>query len=416
MPPTASCIDVVGRREVPAGCTTGRRRTVELHRLARPRAADARVPDRSMHAAAGGRATAQPQRRHPTAEPIAARRSTLTKHFRVRRRPLRPRRHRARRRGHLARRCVPARSPPSSARAARASRRCPRLLARVTSADLRASCCFDGRGGRPARKVDRGLPRAAVQLVLQDPFASLNPVHNVRYILGRPLQDPRPGRRRRRGRRSRALLRRVALDPGRPVHRQVPARAVRRPAAARRDRPGARGRAEGAARRRAGVDARRVDPAGRAQPARRPARPRRPGDPVRHPRHRVGPLPRRHDHGDVRRRGRRGRAGRGGDRRRPRTPTPSCCSAPRPIRRLTRSLARWRRGPAVAGRPAQSGCRFHPRCPYAMPICSAQQPPTFTIDGRHAAACWLHSPDPLEPPSGDRALPAGHRSDESAGR
>ena len=44
-----------------------------------------------------------------------------------------------------------------------------------------------------------------------------------------------------------------------------------------------------------------------------------------------------------------------------------------------------------------SGCRFHPRCPHAMPICSAQQPPTFPVDGRHAAACWLHTTEPLEP-------------------
>jgi peptide/nickel transport system ATP-binding protein len=54
-----------------------------------------------------------------------------------------------------------------------------------------------------------------------------------------------------------------------------------------------------------------------------------------------------------------------------------------------------------------SGCRFHPRCPYAMPICSAQQPPTFPVDPAHAAACWLHTIEPLDPAmSGNRVLPA----------
>jgi peptide/nickel transport system ATP-binding protein len=42
-----------------------------------------------------------------------------------------------------------------------------------------------------------------------------------------------------------------------------------------------------------------------------------------------------------------------------------------------------------------SGCRFHPRCPHAMPRCSTELPPRFDIgdtDG-HWAACWLYSLD-----------------------
>jgi peptide/nickel transport system ATP-binding protein len=54
-----------------------------------------------------------------------------------------------------------------------------------------------------------------------------------------------------------------------------------------------------------------------------------------------------------------------------------------------------------------SGCRFHPRCPYAMPICSVQLPLIFPVEPGHAAACWLHTPEPLSPEqSGDRVLPA----------
>jgi peptide/nickel transport system ATP-binding protein len=36
-----------------------------------------------------------------------------------------------------------------------------------------------------------------------------------------------------------------------------------------------------------------------------------------------------------------------------------------------------------------SGCRFHPRCPKAMAICAEERPPRFNIDEEHWAACWL---------------------------
>jgi peptide/nickel transport system ATP-binding protein len=35
------------------------------------------------------------------------------------------------------------------------------------------------------------------------------------------------------------------------------------------------------------------------------------------------------------------------------------------------------------------GCRFHPRCPYAMDICGEQEPELKEIDKDHYAACWL---------------------------
>jgi oligopeptide transport system ATP-binding protein len=35
------------------------------------------------------------------------------------------------------------------------------------------------------------------------------------------------------------------------------------------------------------------------------------------------------------------------------------------------------------------GCRFAPRCKYAMKICEAETPPVFKISGEHEAACWL---------------------------
>jgi peptide/nickel transport system ATP-binding protein len=39
---------------------------------------------------------------------------------------------------------------------------------------------------------------------------------------------------------------------------------------------------------------------------------------------------------------------------------------------------------------APSGCRFHPRCPHAMPICIEQRPPDFTVGEGHRVACWLY--------------------------
>ena len=37
-----------------------------------------------------------------------------------------------------------------------------------------------------------------------------------------------------------------------------------------------------------------------------------------------------------------------------------------------------------------SGCRFHPRCPYSMPVCKGDRPPV-TIEGEdHAVACYLY--------------------------
>jgi peptide/nickel transport system ATP-binding protein len=45
--------------------------------------------------------------------------------------------------------------------------------------------------------------------------------------------------------------------------------------------------------------------------------------------------------------------------------------------------------PSLSAPP--SGCRFHPRCPYAMDICKRQAPPSFAVSADHIAACWLHA-------------------------
>lgn len=37
-----------------------------------------------------------------------------------------------------------------------------------------------------------------------------------------------------------------------------------------------------------------------------------------------------------------------------------------------------------------SGCRFHPRCDYAMDICKRHKPPVYKIDPNHEVACYLY--------------------------
>ncbi|WP_089154348.1 ABC transporter ATP-binding protein [Micromonospora sp. NBS 11-29] len=48
--------------------------------------------------------------------------------------------------------------------------------------------------------------------------------------------------------------------------------------------------------------------------------------------------------------------------------------------------------PSLIHPPA--GCRFHPRCPQAMPRCTTDLPPPIPVDDRpgHWAACWLFDP------------------------
>jgi oligopeptide/dipeptide ABC transporter, ATP-binding protein, C-terminal domain len=37
------------------------------------------------------------------------------------------------------------------------------------------------------------------------------------------------------------------------------------------------------------------------------------------------------------------------------------------------------------------GCRFHPRCPYAMDVCRKQEPPEVEVRSGHVVKCWLYA-------------------------
>jgi peptide/nickel transport system ATP-binding protein len=87
-------------------------------------------------------------------------------------------------------------------------------------------------------------------------------------------------------------------------------------------------------------------------------------------------------------------------------------------------------GPAVLGRRGAppslvsppSGCRFHPRCPHAMVICAESVPPAFDVGAGHRSACWLHASDleagqarpiPHQPADGASADPAPGPGEET---
>ena len=92
-----------------------------------------------------------------------------------------------------------ARSSRSSARAAQASRRSPDA-GRPGATDAPATILLDG--GRSTLTGRRAFRRykSEVQMVFQDPFASLNPVHTVRYHLERPCTCTSAQGPKRRGR------------------------------------------------------------------------------------------------------------------------------------------------------------------------------------------------------------------------
>ncbi len=58
--------------------------------------------------------------------------------------------------------------------------------------------------------------------------------------------------------------------------------------------------------------------------------------------------------------------------------------------------------PAATHFPA--GCRFHPRCPYAMKVCSEKEP-ALTDDSGHKTACWLHDEKTMKAEGRETGIP-----------
>jgi peptide/nickel transport system ATP-binding protein len=58
-----------------------------------------------------------------------------------------------------------------------------------------------------------------------------------------------------------------------------------------------------------------------------------------------------------------------------------------------------------------SGCRFHPRCPYAFDRCPREEPALLRIAERRHAACWLQTPGAPPAPPAERAAQLAARGD-----
>ena len=257
-----------------------------------------------------------------------------------------PRRARGRR-GRASRRRA-ARCSASSANPAAAS---PRSAAWSPASCRRATGRCDSAARPATTRRHRRARQLAVQMIFQDPYASLNPRMRVGDIVG---EAPRvhglvPARRARRLCRQRCWPRRAR--PGDPATLSAPV--LRRPAPAHRHRPRARGEARVPRLRRSRRRARRLDPGAGPQPVHGPA-PTSSGSPIsssattsawsRHISDRVV------DHVSRPRGGER--AGRGAVRPRRTIPTPRRCSKRAAARRPQASSSRREGRDPLAARPA----------------------------------------------------------------
>ncbi len=73
-------------------------------------------------------------------------------------------------------------------------------------------------------------------------------------------------------------------------------------------------------------------------------------------------------------------------------PDPAASRAALVAARRQRQSARAARGAEMREAALGQGCRFRARCPHAMPVCETRPPEVVTAPG-HRARCWLHTPD-----------------------
>ena len=265
-----------------------------------------------------------------------------------------------------------------------------RLLVRLHE-PTSGTVTFDGTDITDLSRKELRPFRRETQMIFQDPYASLNPRKRVAQIVGDPFRIHRAG--------SSDEIRRAGAGAARgrrplgPSHQSLSARVLRRATAA--DRRRARAGAESAADRgrRARLGARRVDPGAGREPARRP-----PG------RVRLTYVFIAHDLGVVRHVSDRiavmylgviveDRTG-GGALRAPdpslHRGTPLRDSGDRDRRARAQPPPRRRivlEGEVPSPIDPPSGCRFHPRCPYATEICRVETPPLADFGNGRFAAC-----------------------------
>jgi len=242
--------------------------------------------------------------------------------------------------------------------------------------------------GGPAPKGGRAYS-SEVQLVLQDPFASLNPVHGLRYILGRPLKIHGTADGKSTDEAIKALLERVALTPSEQFIEKMPhelsggqrqrvaiARALAvRPKVLLADEPVSMLDVSI----RLGVLNLLADLRDRERLA------------ILYVTHDLASARYLADTITVMYAGRVVESG------------PAVTVADSPQHPYTQLLLSAVPDPDRDGAPRltgagsppslihpPAGCRFHPRCPFAMAKCKVQTPPAITVGDAHTSACWLH--------------------------
>jgi peptide/nickel transport system ATP-binding protein len=264
-----------------------------------------------------------------------------------------------------------------------------RMLARLTP-PTSGQVLLDGRA-MPASTRGRRAYTRDVQMVLQDPFASLNPVHDVRYHLARPLLvHGAAGRGRALDDAIADLLARVSLTPpatfmakyphelsGGQRQRVAIARALAaRPRVLLADEPVSMLDVSI----RLGVLNLLADLRAQNHLA------------ILYITHDIASARYLADSIMVMYAGQRveyGPATTVTDR--PAHPYTSLLlnAAPDPDRAEPRVLPARGAPPSLARPPG--GCRFHPRCPHAMAVCAERVPPETEVSAGHASACWLHA-------------------------
>jgi peptide/nickel transport system ATP-binding protein len=246
--------------------------------------------------------------------------------------------------------------------------------------------------GRPFSRVRMKEYRRKVQIIFQDPFSSLNPVHSVRYHLARPLKIHGQVRGRDLDAAVESLLSRVKLEPAAEFARKLPHEL----SGGQRQRVAiARALAAGPRVLLADEPVSMLDVSIRLGILNLLGELRDEGMSILYVTHDIASARYFADTITVMYAGQVIESGPSrvvADQAAHPYTQLLLRAAPDPDRPEPEHIAVTGGAPSLVRPPA--GCRFHPRCPQAMSVCSTKQPPVFSVGDGHTAACWLHDGRP----------------------